>query len=83
MLYRPWEQPSYKLHWLLSQFILRNLLSLPEDVLEPIAAAFGGGGGGHTTAGVAQLDTTDLNTVETAVVEHIEDALGVQFGSFT
>jgi len=58
-------------------------LSLPEDVLEPLAATLGGDGGGHATAGVAKVDSGDIETVETAVVEQIERALGVQFGPLT
>jgi nanoRNase/pAp phosphatase (c-di-AMP/oligoRNAs hydrolase) len=58
-------------------------ISLPEDVLEPLATILGGDGGGHATSGVAKLDTTDIETVETTLIEEIEESLGVQFGPLT
>jgi nanoRNase/pAp phosphatase (c-di-AMP/oligoRNAs hydrolase) len=58
-------------------------ISLPEDVLEPLAATLGGDGGGHTTAGVAKVNTTDIEVVKAAVVEQIEGILGIQFGPLT
>jgi nanoRNase/pAp phosphatase (c-di-AMP/oligoRNAs hydrolase) len=61
----------------------RTEISLPEDVLEPLAAEFGGDGGGHATAGVANLESADAEAIETAVVERIERALGVQFVSMS
>jgi nanoRNase/pAp phosphatase (c-di-AMP/oligoRNAs hydrolase) len=58
-------------------------ISLPEDVLEPLAATLGGDGGGHATAGVAKVETTDIEAVEAAVLEHTERTLGIQFEPLT
>lgn len=58
-------------------------ISLPEDVLEPLAATLGGDGGGHATAGVAKVESTDIEAVEAGVVEQIEVTLGIQFGPLT
>ncbi len=58
-------------------------LSLPEDVLEPLATTLGGDGGGHATAGVAKVNSTDIEAVEAAVIEQIEGRLGIQFGPLT
>ena len=55
-------------------------ISLPEDILEPLAVTLGGDGGGHATAGVAKVDSTDIESIETTVIEYVERALGIQFG---
>jgi nanoRNase/pAp phosphatase (c-di-AMP/oligoRNAs hydrolase) len=58
-------------------------ISLPEDVLEPLADALRGDAGGHATAGVAKVASTDLEAVEAAVVTQIEEQLGIRFGPLT
>lgn len=57
--------------------------SLPEDLLEPLAASFGGDGGGHASAGAANLASDDVAAIEDEVIARIEDALGMQFGTFS
>jgi nanoRNase/pAp phosphatase (c-di-AMP/oligoRNAs hydrolase) len=57
--------------------------SLPEDRLEPLAREFGGDGGGHRSAGVAKLETTAENAVETKTVSLVGEALDTQFGEFS
>lgn len=58
-------------------------LSLPADVLRPLAEEFGGHGGGHATAGIAKLDEGSPETIEESILEQIESALGMQFGTFS
>jgi nanoRNase/pAp phosphatase (c-di-AMP/oligoRNAs hydrolase) len=58
-------------------------LSLPEAVVEPLADSFGGYGGGHSGAGIAKLESDDSDAVEATAVSLIEDALGIQFGTFS
>lgn len=55
-------------------------IHLPDDVLKPLASAFGGDGGGHAGAGAAKLDTDDLEAVEAACLEQVEEAFGMTFG---
>jgi len=62
---------------------LRHEISLPEDVLQPLATDFGGDGGGHASAGTATLNSDDREAIEAHTVTHIEDALGMQFGTFS
>ena len=58
-------------------------LSLPSDVLEPLAASFGGDAGGHARAASAELDATDRDAIEASALALVEDALGRQFGEFS
>lgn len=57
--------------------------SLPDDILTPLAEQFGGYGGGHESAGIAKLESADPESVERLTVEYLEDALSMQFGSFS
>lgn len=58
-------------------------LALPDDILTPLADQFGGYGGGHAGAGIAKLESADPEAVERLAVECVEEALGMQFGSFS
>jgi phosphoesterase RecJ-like protein len=62
---------------------LTRSFSLPEDLLEPLAETFGGDGGGHARAGTAELASDDVAAVEGEVIARIEDAVGMQFGTFS
>lgn len=62
---------------------LKGALSVPTDVLQPLVDEFGGDAGGHADAGVAKLETTAADAVEDPVIHCIENALGMQFGSFS
>ena len=55
-------------------------IHLPDDLLKPLAFAFGGHGGGHAGAGAAKLDTDDIEAVEAACIEQVEEAFGTMFG---
>ena len=55
-------------------------IHLPDDVLQPLAFAFGGHGGGHAGAGAAKLDTDDIEAVEAACIAQVEEAFGTTFG---
>ena len=59
---------------------LGDTLSLPDDVLQPLAAEFGGYAGGHAGAGVAKLEPTSPSAIEEQVVQYVEKALGQEFG---
>jgi len=54
-------------------------LNLGTKLLPELAAEFGGQGGGHNTAGVANLEGGEPDTVEAFVVEFLEQELGVSF----
>ncbi len=60
---------------------LEHDLSLPAAVLEPLVAEFGGHAGGHESAGVAKLDSGAVETVERRTLAHLEERLGMQFGT--
>jgi nanoRNase/pAp phosphatase (c-di-AMP/oligoRNAs hydrolase) len=55
-------------------------ISLPADLLCPLADEFDGDGGGHARAGTATLRQGEPETIEDRVVEQIEASLGMQFG---
>jgi nanoRNase/pAp phosphatase (c-di-AMP/oligoRNAs hydrolase) len=55
-------------------------LHLPDDLFDPLVDRFGGHGGGHAGAGIAKLDTEDIDTVETACLNRIQQTLGMTFG---
>lgn len=55
-------------------------LAVPDALLEPLVREFGGDGSGHSGAGVAKLETTAVEDVETRIVSLLGESLGVQFG---
>lgn len=58
-------------------------LSLPENILQPLAEEFEGHGGGHATAGTAKLNTGNIDAVKEHILQQVEDTTGMQFGEFT
>jgi len=58
-------------------------INLPEDLFEPLAAAFGGDGGGHAGAGVAKLETTALENVREETVAQLEATLGTELSALS
>jgi len=58
---------------------MTDQLSLGATLLPALADKFGGDGGGHAGAGVANLDTADVDTVINVVLEILESEIGMTF----
>lgn len=54
----------------------RRELHLPDQVLDPLAQQFGGHAGGHTGAGVAKLETEDVDAVRDRTLDLVEEIVG-------
>ena len=55
-------------------------IQLPTDVFSSLIEEFGGEGGGHAEAGTVTLRTSEIEEVEAACRERVEEAIGMTFG---